>query len=99
MWGQWRGGVWGVCWVGVAALIRRRRTSDTEAGQSLMLYGLLWLIVYDAAFVTGYVGAVAGGGVGGVLGGGRGADSPAAHERYGGGAVVDAVWAALVDRL
>jgi hypothetical protein len=49
-----------VAFVGVAALIRRRRTSDTEAGQSLMLYGLLWLIVYDAAFVTGYVGVVAG---------------------------------------
>lgn len=31
--------------------------SDTprQAGQNVMLYGLLWLIVYDAAFVAGYV--------------------------------------------
>ena len=26
-----------------------------EAGQTLMLYGLLWLIVYDACFVAAYV--------------------------------------------
>ena len=26
-----------------------------EAGQTLMLYGLLWLIVYDACFVAVYV--------------------------------------------
>jgi 4-hydroxybenzoate polyprenyltransferase len=29
-----------------------------QAGQTLMLRGLLWLIVYDAAFVAGYVGLV-----------------------------------------
>lgn len=31
--------------------------SDTpaKAGQNVMLYGLLWLIVYDASFVAGYV--------------------------------------------
>lgn len=31
--------------------------SDTprQAGQNVMLYGLLWLIVYDACFVAGYV--------------------------------------------
>jgi UbiA prenyltransferase family len=35
----------------LAVAIRRRRS----AGQKLMLLGLLWLIVYDAAFVAGYV--------------------------------------------
>lgn len=36
--------------------------SDTprQAGQTVMLCGLLWLIVYDAAFVFGYVNWVAG---------------------------------------
>ena len=40
----------------VAWLIRRRSATSREAGQKLMLFGLLWLIVYDAAFVAGYVG-------------------------------------------
>jgi 4-hydroxybenzoate polyprenyltransferase len=40
----------------VAWLIWRRSASHREAGQDLMLYGLLWLIVYDTAFVAGYVG-------------------------------------------
>jgi hypothetical protein len=31
------------------------------AGQRLMLCGLLWLIVYDAAFVAGYVSFTAAG--------------------------------------
>ena len=31
------------------------------AGQKLMLYGLLWLIVYDVCFVAGYIGMVAAG--------------------------------------
>ena len=35
--------------------VRRRSASSREAGQAVMLYGLLWLIVYDAAFVAGYV--------------------------------------------
>ena len=41
----------------VALAWRVRRTSATsrEAGQALMLYGLLWLIVYDACFVAAYV--------------------------------------------
>ena len=43
---------------GVFALVawRVRRTSPTsrEAGQKAMLYGLLWLIVYDAGFVAAY---------------------------------------------
>jgi hypothetical protein len=33
----------------------RRRLRERQAGQVLMLYGLLWLIVYDVAFVAGYV--------------------------------------------
>lgn len=32
-----------------------------DAGRAIMLYGLLWLIVYDAAFVAGYVGWIEGG--------------------------------------
>jgi hypothetical protein len=39
----------------VALAIRRRSASRREAGERLMLAGLLWLIVYDAAFVAGYV--------------------------------------------
>jgi len=35
--------------------VRRNSTSPREAGQKLMLYGLLWLIVYDACFVAAYV--------------------------------------------
>jgi UbiA prenyltransferase family protein len=35
--------------------VRRRSHTPREAGQAVMLYGLLWLIVYDAAFVAGYV--------------------------------------------
>jgi hypothetical protein len=35
--------------------VRRKAATPREAGQSLMLYGLLWLIVYDACFVAGYV--------------------------------------------
>jgi hypothetical protein len=32
----------------------RRRRERRLAGQMLMLYGLLWLIVYDVAFAAGY---------------------------------------------
>jgi len=42
----------------LAVLIRRSSATPREAGQRLMLYGLLWLIVYDAAFVAGYVGLI-----------------------------------------
>jgi 4-hydroxybenzoate polyprenyltransferase len=38
-----------------AIFIRLRAASSRQAGQQLMLTGLLWLIVYDAAFVGGYV--------------------------------------------
>jgi hypothetical protein len=34
----------------------RHSSSRREAGQRLMLYGLLWLIVYDVCFVFAYVG-------------------------------------------
>jgi hypothetical protein len=52
-----------VGFVGVACLIRRRNPIPTEAGQKLMLFGLLWLIVYDAAFVAGIVSWIAAGGL------------------------------------
>lgn len=44
-----------VAFVVTVVLIRRRAKTSREAGQRLMLTGLLWLIVYDAAFVAGYV--------------------------------------------
>jgi 4-hydroxybenzoate polyprenyltransferase len=40
----------------LAGVIRRRVRRLREAGKLLMLYGLLWLIIYDAAFAAGYVG-------------------------------------------
>jgi hypothetical protein len=39
----------------IAWIVRRRSETSREAGQKLMLYGLLWLIVYDACFVGAYV--------------------------------------------
>ena len=39
--------------------VRRQSAASREAGQKLMLYGLLWLIVYDACFVAAYVGWLA----------------------------------------
>jgi 4-hydroxybenzoate polyprenyltransferase len=36
------------------------RAGERRAGQVVMLYGLLWLIVYDVAFAVGYVGIVPG---------------------------------------
>ncbi|MBV8782182.1 MAG: hypothetical protein JO353_12365 [Phycisphaerae bacterium] len=47
----------------LAMLVRKRltrqgRAGDRRSGQVLMLYGLLWLIVYDAAFTAGYVALV-----------------------------------------
>ncbi len=39
----------------LAYYVRKKYPVGTDAGQKLMLYGLLWLIVYDAAFVGGYV--------------------------------------------
>ena len=43
-----------LAFVGLAFVVRRRNANRRDAGQKLMLYGLLWLIVYDAAFVGGY---------------------------------------------
>lgn len=40
--------------VGVAVWVRRTAPTSRDAGQRLMLYGLLWLIAYDAAFVAIY---------------------------------------------
>jgi 4-hydroxybenzoate polyprenyltransferase len=44
----------------LAVWIYRRSDNPRDAGQSLMLSGLLWLIVYDATFVIGYAGVAAG---------------------------------------
>ena len=38
--------------------IRIQHPNPRQAGAALMLYGLLWLIVYDVSFVLGYVGWV-----------------------------------------
>lgn len=49
------------CVIGFVALawrLRRTVPNSREAGQTLMLYGLLWLIVYDVAFVGAFVGVV-----------------------------------------
>lgn len=43
-----------IAFIGVARYVKKHSASGREAGQTLMLYGLLWLIVYDAAFVAGY---------------------------------------------
>ena len=45
-----------VTFLALAITIRWQHRDARAAGRSLMLYGLLWLIVYDASFVTGYVG-------------------------------------------
>ena len=50
-----------LAFVGVAFAVRRQNPNPREAGQKLMLYGLLWLIVYDAAFVLGFVSVPAAG--------------------------------------
>jgi 4-hydroxybenzoate polyprenyltransferase len=54
-----------VVFIVMALWIRRRlaadgRAGERRAGQVVMLYGLLWLIVYDATFAVGYVGVVPG---------------------------------------
>jgi 4-hydroxybenzoate polyprenyltransferase len=41
-------------------LIRRNSSSSRESGQKLMLFGLLWLIIYDACYAAAYVGWIAG---------------------------------------
>jgi hypothetical protein len=50
-----------VVFIIIAFFIGQRPLPRRQNGQALMLMGLLWLIVYDAAFVAGYVGYVAGG--------------------------------------
>jgi 4-hydroxybenzoate polyprenyltransferase len=45
-----------VMFIVLAWVIRIRSANPREAGQRLMLYGLLWLIVYDFTFAAGYVG-------------------------------------------
>ena len=45
-----------VVFVFIAWAIRRTSPTSREAGQHLMLYGLLWLIVYDTCFVAAYAG-------------------------------------------
>ena len=42
----------------LAWVIKVRSANPREAGQRLMLYGLLWLIVYDFTFAAGYVGLI-----------------------------------------
>jgi hypothetical protein len=44
----------------LAWVIRLKSANPREAGQRLMLYGLLWLIVYDFTFAAGYVGLLPG---------------------------------------
>jgi hypothetical protein len=55
--GLWLAGVAVIVFAIVALVIRRAIPDPRTAGQTLMLYGLLWLIIYDAAFVAGQVGA------------------------------------------
>ena len=43
-----------VTFVAFALTIRMRHRDVRAAGRQIMLYGLLWLIVYDASFVAGY---------------------------------------------
>ncbi len=47
--------------IALAFAIHRANGPTRRGGQTLMLYGLLWLIVYDAAFAAGYVSALGGG--------------------------------------
>jgi 4-hydroxybenzoate polyprenyltransferase len=49
-----------VVFVASGWVIWRLSSAPRQAGRTLMLVGLLWLIVYDAAFVAGYVGLLAG---------------------------------------
>jgi 4-hydroxybenzoate polyprenyltransferase len=45
----------GIAFVLLAQLLIERDTSSRSAGKNVMLLGLLWLIVYDAAFVAAFV--------------------------------------------
>jgi hypothetical protein len=44
--------------LGVAWFVRRKNYDPRIAGQTLMLMGLLWLIVYDVSFVAAYVAVI-----------------------------------------
>jgi 4-hydroxybenzoate polyprenyltransferase len=46
-------------WALLALTIRFVAGDTRRAGQTLMLYGLLWLIVYDAAFTAAYISPLA----------------------------------------
>lgn len=46
----------GAIYFALAVWIRKTSTNSRQAGQKLMLTGLMWLIVYDASFVAGFVG-------------------------------------------
>jgi len=56
-----------LAFVAVAFAIRRQNRNARQAGGALMLTGLLWLIVYDAAFVAGFVGIAPAGAMLGLL--------------------------------
>lgn len=45
-----------ITFVALAITLRIQNKDPRAAGRSIMLYGLLWLIVYDASLVLGYVG-------------------------------------------
>jgi hypothetical protein len=45
-----------ITFIALAIVLRIQNPDPRAAGRSIMLYGLLWLIVYDASFVFGYVG-------------------------------------------
>jgi 4-hydroxybenzoate polyprenyltransferase len=49
-----------VVFVGIGFWIRRQAANRREAGRTLMLAGLLWLIVYDATFAAGFASPAAG---------------------------------------
>jgi 4-hydroxybenzoate polyprenyltransferase len=64
---DWAAGLWigppllypaaaALAFVLLAVVLRVRQPDARAAGRQIMLYGLLWLIAYDAAFVFGYVG-------------------------------------------
>jgi 4-hydroxybenzoate polyprenyltransferase len=53
--GLWPAAAAVVGFVAAAIVVKRTSPDARSAGQSLMLLGLLWLIVYDAAIVAGYV--------------------------------------------
>jgi 4-hydroxybenzoate polyprenyltransferase len=45
-----------ITFIAFAISLRFRYRDPRQAGRQIMLYGLLWLLVYDASFVAGYVG-------------------------------------------